>query len=151
MSALDLWANQPYGQGMVSPPKAMPTTHRKTFSELFTTMSGWPDTWMGMPEDLPLGKKLVDEFAPFVEHLANSALKPATIRRHFDNLWVLGGYCVRQASMHDELQRPADELLDEALGPCDGPWIRALTKAEQSSFDATCRKLYQFRSGNTGA
>jgi hypothetical protein len=37
-------------------------------------------------------------FRPFIEHLAASSLSPKTIRRHMDNLWLLGGDIIRDLS-----------------------------------------------------
>src|SRR5216683_6847987 len=34
-------------------------------------------------------------FRPFIEHLATSSLSPKTIRKHVDNLWMLGGEIIR--------------------------------------------------------
>jgi site-specific DNA-cytosine methylase len=34
-------------------------------------------------------------FRPFIEHLASSSLSPKTIRKHVDNLWILGGEIIR--------------------------------------------------------
>ncbi len=108
-------------------------------------MAEWPNSWAGLREDIPLGKRLLSELAPFVTHLAASELSPKTVRRHIDNLWLLGGTIVRDASLHGELGLPAAKLLDETLGPYDGPLVSELSESEQSSFDATCRKLYRFR------
>ena len=54
-------------------------------------LDNWPHSWMGMEKDLPPGEALVVCFRPFIEHLAASSLSPKTIRRHVDNLWLLGG------------------------------------------------------------
>ena len=123
----------------------MPTTRRKTAEQWHAEMAKWPDAWAGLREDLPLGIGLVAELTPFVSHLVGSGLSPATVRRHIDNLWLLGGRIVRDASIYDELSRPVAELLEEVLGPDDGPLVSDLSESEQLSFDATCRKLYRFR------
>ena len=49
----------------------------------------------GVGKDLPPGEKLVTCFRPFLEHLASTSLSPKTIRKHVDNLWVLGGEIIR--------------------------------------------------------
>ncbi len=124
----------------------MPTTRRKTPEQLIAEMRRWPETWAGLPEHVPLGEGLVKCFAPFVRSLAASDLAPPTVRRHFDNLWTLGGYVVKQAGYYPEnLERTAEALLDEELAPDEGPWIADSTEAEQRSLDATCRKFYKFR------
>jgi hypothetical protein len=55
----------------------------------------WPRAWMGPEKDLSPGEKLVTCFRPFLEHLASTSLSPKTIRKHVDNLWVLGGEIIR--------------------------------------------------------
>ena len=44
----------------------------------------------GLDKDLPPGEQLLACMRLFLEHLASSALSPKTIRRHVDNLWLLG-------------------------------------------------------------
>jgi len=39
--------------------------------------------------------RMVACLRPFIEHLASSSLSPKTIRRHVDNLWMLGGEIIR--------------------------------------------------------
>ena len=50
---------------------------------------------MGVEKDLPPGEQLVACLRPFIEHMAPSSLSPKTIRRHVDNLWLLGGEIIR--------------------------------------------------------
>src|ERR1700719_28594 len=58
-------------------------------------LDNWPRSWMGLEKDLPPGEELVACLRPFIEHLASSSLSPKTIRRHVDNLWLLGGEIIR--------------------------------------------------------
>src|SRR5438128_2322610 len=58
-------------------------------------LAHWPRSWMGFEKDLPPGEKLVACFQPFLEHLVASGLSRKTIRKHIDNLWVLGGEIIR--------------------------------------------------------
>src|ERR1022692_3341246 len=58
-------------------------------------LDNWPHSWMGLEKDLPPGEELVVCFRLFIEHLAASSLSPKTIRRHVDNLWLLGGEIIR--------------------------------------------------------
>ena len=50
---------------------------------------------MGLPKDLVPGEKMVAYFRPFLEHLIHLGLSKKTIRKHVDNLWVLGGEMIR--------------------------------------------------------
>jgi hypothetical protein len=66
---------------------------------------------MGLEKDLPPGEALVVCFRPFIEHLASSSLSPKTIRRHVDNLWMLGGEIIRDLHYDPSLRkRTADRL-----------------------------------------
>ena len=55
----------------------------------------WPQRWMGFPEDIPPGEQLVACFRPFLQHLSERHLSHKTIRKHVNNLWVLGGDIIR--------------------------------------------------------
>ncbi len=127
----------------------MPTTRRKTADQWKAVMARWPMSWSGTDDDIPLGERLVEAFFPFVVHLAGSKLATATIKRHIDHLWSLGGEVIKSASIHDKLDRTADELLDEELSPDGGPWVPNLIDSSQDSFDATCRKFYKFSQEQT--
>jgi hypothetical protein len=107
---------------------------------------------MGFPGDIPFGEKIIDIFRPFVEDLVESKYTERTIRKHIDNLWLLGGDLVREINTDPEL-RNSDvlELLMENIGLDGGPYCRHLeTEAELDSFDATCRKLFKFLKRTTG-
>jgi hypothetical protein len=60
-------------------------------SAVCRNLDNWPRSWMGLEKDLPPGEELVVCFRPFIEHLASSSLSSKTIRRHVDNLCILGG------------------------------------------------------------
>jgi hypothetical protein len=65
----------------------------------------WPRSWMGLEKDLPPGEELVACLRPFIEHLASSSLSPKTIRRHVDNLWMLGGEIIRDLNYDPSLSK----------------------------------------------
>jgi len=105
----------------------------------------WPHSWMGVEKDLPPGEALVVCFRPFIEHLAASSLSPKTIRRHVDNLWLLGGEIIRDLNYSPELRKvPAEKLIRDAVGADGGPLIYNGSEEEQRSLDSTCRKLHRF-------
>jgi hypothetical protein len=100
---------------------------------------------MGDEGDLVAGQKLVMCFQPFLEQLAHSQLTPATVRKHVDNLWILGGEVIRSLHYTPALRkRPVDQLLADVLNR-DGP-IPYHCDSEQHlrSFQSTCRKLKRF-------
>ena len=100
---------------------------------------------MGLEQDLPPGEQILACLRPFLEHLAASALAPKTIRRHVDNLWVLGGEIIRDLHYDPSLRkRTGDRLLRDVVHEDGGPLIHNGSEEEQRSFDSTCRKLHRF-------
>jgi len=107
----------------------------------------WPRSWRGGEEDLPPGEELVACFRPFIAHLAASDLAPKTIRRHVDNLWLLGGRIITDLNDTPQLRkRPVRQVLQQAIDDDEGgPLLRGgVDEQEQRSFDATCPKLRRF-------
>lgn len=109
----------------------------------------WPRSWMGWDKDIPPGEELIACFRPFIAHLATSGLAPKTIRRHVDNLWLLGGRIITDLNDTPQLRkRPTRQVLRQAIDDDEGgPLLRGgADEQEQRSFDATCRKLRRFLS-----
>ena len=107
----------------------------------------WPRSWMGLEKDLPPGEELVACFRPFLEHLASSTLAPKTMRRHVDNLWLLGGEIIRDLNYDLSLRKvAAQQLIRNVVGIDGGPLIYNGSEEEQRSLDSTCRKLHRFLS-----
>ena len=102
---------------------------------------------MGLEKDLPPGKELVAYLRPFIQHLASSRLSPKTIRRHVDNLWMLGGEIIRELNYTPSLSKVATKrLLRDVVHADGGPLIHNGSEEEQRSLDSTCRKLHRFLS-----
>ena len=100
---------------------------------------------MGMEKDLPPGEQLLVCFRPFIDHLASSSLSPKTIRRHVDNLWVLGGEIIRDLNYDPSLRKmAADRLLRNVIHDDGGPLIHNGSEEDQRSLDSTCRKFHRF-------
>jgi len=116
-------------------------------------LDNWPRSWMGLEKDLPPGEQLLACFRPFIEHLTSSSLSPKTIRKHVDNLWMLGGEIIRDLHEDPSLRKvTAERLLRNVIHEEGGPLIHNGSEDEQRSFDSTCRKLRGFleeRSGQT--
>jgi hypothetical protein len=102
---------------------------------------------MGVEKDIPPGEQLVACFRPFLAQLVSSDLSRKTIRKHIDNLWVLGGELVRDMNETPKLRKlPARKLLLQVLDEEGGPLIHHGEEQQQRSFDSTCRKLFRFLS-----
>lgn len=125
--------------------RAAPSRSSSDASAYCRDLDTWPRPWMGLEKDLPPGEQLVACFRPFLEHLASSSLSPKTIRRHVDNLWLLGGEIIRDLN-YDPSQRKVavHKLLRDAIGADGGPLIYNGSEDAQYSLDSTCRKLHRF-------
>ena len=100
---------------------------------------------MGCAEDVPPGEQLVACFRPFIEHLATSGLSRKTIRRHVDNLWLLGGEIIRDLNLTPSQRKASVErLLRDQIYEDGGPLLYSGAEDEQRSFDTTCRRLHRF-------
>jgi hypothetical protein len=106
----------------------------------------WPRSWAYEACDIPPGLRLVECFKPFLHNLL--ALHPSrqTLRRHRDNVCVLGGEVIRALQMESALRRPPiEQVVRDLIGEHGGPLLsHGQFEAEQRSFDATCRKLSRF-------
>ncbi len=112
---------------------------------LTACMEKWPASWAGVQEDVPPGRALVAELRPFVVHLVDKGLVARTVRRHIDYLWAIGGEIVREFNCEPSLRnRPARQLLLDAVDTEEAPLLPGASETEQRSADATARKLLRF-------
>ena len=106
----------------------------------------WPRSWHVQAADIAVGQEIVQLLMPFVLYLLDQGLAKATVRRHRDNLWTLGGELIRRRYDDDELaRRDVKDAIGELIGRDGGPlmWPR-ISEGEQDCLDATCRKLNRF-------
>src|SRR6266404_5216368 len=124
--------------------RATPVAH-PDISRYGGDLETWPRSWMGWGKDLPPGEALVACFRPFLEYLVNSSLSRKTIRKHVDNLWLLGGEIIRDLNETSSLRKlPVERLLLNTVAD-GGPLLYHCDSEEQQrSFDSTCRKLRRF-------
>ena len=102
---------------------------------------------MGLEKDVLPGEQLLACFRPCIAHLASSSLSRKTIRKHVDNLWMLGGEIIRDLHEDPSLRKvAADRLLRDVIYEDGGPLLYHGSEEEQRSFDSTCRKLHRFLS-----
>src|ERR1700722_15308258 len=92
---------------------------------------------------------MVECLKPFLREMLALSLSRTTLRRHRDNIWVLGGEVIRRVQMDSDLRRrPAEQVVLDLIGDAGGPLLsHGQSEAEQRSFDATCRKLSRFLKG----
>ena len=97
---------------------------------------------MGVPEDLVPGQRMVSCFRPFLDQLIHSGLARKTIRKHVDNLWILGGEIIRDLNQDPSLRkRPVEDLVFEAI---EGGPSHHDSEDDLRSFESTCRKFRRF-------
>jgi hypothetical protein len=106
----------------------------------------WPHSWMGEPGDLHPGHQILECFKPFLLYLLGANLSRKTLRKHRDNLWLLGGALIARLNDDAALRRkPMAKLLLSVLDGGGGPLLsHRADDDEQRSFDSTCRKLHRF-------
>lgn len=125
-------------------PHSPPADH-PNLAAVCRDLDEWPRSWMGFPEDISPGEQIVAAFRPFLVHLLALNLSRNTLRKHVDNLWLLGGEIIRDVNTTPVLRkRPIAGLLFAAVEE-GGPLLyHGNSEAEQRSFDSTCRKLRRF-------
>jgi hypothetical protein len=107
----------------------------------------WASSWRGEDRDLLPGQQIVECFKPFLRHLLSLGLSRKTLRKHRDNLWLLGGELIRDLYDSPGLRRrPMEDVVFAALEDEGGPLVHNGSEEVQRSFDSTCRKLYRFLS-----
>ena len=89
---------------------------------------------------------MVEYFKPFLRDILTLGLSRTALRRHRDNIWVLGGEVIRRLQMDSRLRRrPVEQVVLDLIGEDGGPLLsHHESEAEQRSFDSTCRKLSRF-------
>jgi hypothetical protein len=123
-----------------------------TPSDYFPDIGDWPTDWMAIEEDMEIGRGLLAQFTPFVQHLIDEGLAKKTIEKHGYNLNMLGSEIIERLNDADEDNRklsPRDMILhyvDDEGGPLLS-YLDPNNKAElghHMAYDATCRKLLNF-------
>jgi hypothetical protein len=115
-------------------------------------MDEWPNDWMGIKEDLEIGRGLLALFIPFIQHLIDEGLAKKTIKKHGCHLGILGSEIIQRLNSLDEENRklsPRELILhyvDEEGGPMLSFWDPndKTELAHHMAYDATCRKLLKF-------
>jgi len=92
---------------------------------------------------------MVEYFKPFLRSMLAEQLSRSTLRRHRDNIWLLGGEVIRRMQMNNGLrERPVEQVVLSLIDDEGGPLLsHHEAEAEQRSFDATCRRLFRFATG----
>ena len=114
----------------------------KTFEDICPDFSEWPKRWMVIDKDIPYGRDLLQPMQSFVERLIASGLKEKTIRKHIDNLWLLGGEIIRSVSLYNEYAIPPVKKLKRKLAlmavRIAGIWRQNLRKGRLTQLVVSC-------------
>ena len=99
----------------------------------------WPRSWAYEARDIPYGLQMVECFKPFLREMLALPLSRTTLRRHRDNIWVLGGEVIRRVQMDSGLRRrPVEQVVLDLIGDDGGPLLsHGESETEQRSFDAS--------------
>jgi hypothetical protein len=107
----------------------------------------WPDSWKYDQPDVAVGKMILNSaFIPFIDFLISKKLTKKTIKKHIDNIWLLGGEIAERVN-NDESLRDKDglTLVNLFVDDSGGPYSKHLdSEIEMNSFDSTCRKLFKY-------
>jgi hypothetical protein len=106
----------------------------------------WPGSWAYEARDIPPGLRMVECFKPFLREMLALPLSRTTLRRHRDNIWVLGGEVIRRVQIDSGLRKQrVEQVVLDLIGYDGGPLLsHGESETEQRCFDATCRKLFRF-------
>ena len=76
------------------------------------TSNSGRDSWTYEARDMPPGLRMVECFKPFLRHLLGLHLSRKTLRRHRDNLWLLGGEVISDLHKNPRLRkRPMEQVV----------------------------------------
>lgn len=98
-----------------------------------------------MPEDLLPARRIVAYFQSFLEHLVQLNLSRKTLRKHVNNLWILGGEIILDLNETPALRKvPVEQLVFDLVGD-GGPLLyHADSEEGLRSFESTCRRFRRF-------
>jgi len=106
----------------------------------------WPLSWAGDDNDIIVGNVILSEFKRFLLHLIAKGRAKATIKKHADYLWALGGEIIRDTNKYGvDKNRSGKNLVLNYIDDSGGPyWRHADSEYDLRQYDTTCRQLYKF-------
>jgi len=98
----------------------------------------WPESWKGLPEDLECGERILEEFKPFIRFLIQKGLSRKTIKKHIDNLWLLGGEIISRFDDDASLRKvKARTLISDSVDE-EGPSLIASSQHRRGATIIRC-------------
>ena len=105
----------------------------------------WPDSWKGDDRDLIPGNLILGVFIHYLNAMVDKGRARATVTKHGDYLWALGGEIIR--NLNDQKLDPnpdAYRLILNYVDNAGGPyWRHANSEDDLRQFDSVCRALYK--------
>jgi hypothetical protein len=128
--------------------RAVPLSASLELHKALVSLDSWPSSWKTDDADIAIGEVLVECFKRFLTELHFQGLALRTINRHKGNLWILGGEIIRKCNAYpSQRSTVAENLLHDTVSDDGGPLLPGYwTDADQTGFDATCRKLAEYLS-----
>lgn len=114
--------------------------------KIIEEINGWVKSWMIETEDIHIGGELEEVFKAFMLSPEITKLTDRTVKKHLENLFILGGQIISNINIDNDLRRKNGiDLLMESIDEDGGPYTSHIeSESELRSFDATCKKLYKF-------
>ncbi len=97
---------------------------RAILTTYFRDFDRWTRSWAGFPDlDVPVGGRIVAEFAPFLLTLIGERRTKKTVKRYAGYFWALGSELICHVNIDGKARKiPTRTLIlkhiDETRGPC---------------------------------
>ena len=106
----------------------------------------WINDWrIGVKPSIEkeVAEELLNIFADFWDNQKLDEKSKTTRNRYAGSLHALGGYLVEYATCEASVNKSAQDLLFECVGPDEGPLIHFDNESWQQELDTVCRKIYK--------
>jgi len=115
-------------------------------NRLLDATRDWPQSWAREAEEIQLGNQILEAMLPFLESIVAEGRSETTLRRHFGNLWMLGGEIIDGYEPYSpEGIESGSDIVLKFIEYDGGPLLgHHAEEEEQRSFDSSCKKLYKF-------
>jgi hypothetical protein len=112
---------------------------------LFPDIDEWPDSWAGLEYDIPVGKRILNEFKAFLNQ-QKTRLTKKTLKDYGNYLWALGGEIIRDTSWNEKkVQDLDDDFILNYVDECGGPyWRHATNEKDHDRYHSICRRFYKY-------
>lgn len=107
----------------------------------------WPNSWKREKRDIEVGERILRNiFIPFFRFLIEKQFTKKTIKKHTNNIWLLGGELIDRVEQEEELRTLNElELVLKFVDSRGGPYSNHIdSESEMISFDSSCKKLYKY-------